>query len=417
MKKIVSVKGLKVSFPSSKNKKEIVNIVRDVDFDVFENQFVGFIGESGSGKSVTAKSLLGINNNAITKADELKIGPFSMLDANKELSTSKALWRKVRGKKVAYIPQDSLTSLNPTMKIGKQITEAMKIHGDTEAYKKVANDNKAKREQELAKLKDKYSKQMETAVDKHKLTKKYKADVKKIKDENPITYKNVLLNEAIVFLEKFGISDARQRINHFPHQFSGGMRQRVVIAMMMACGPDLIIADEPTTALDPTVQASVMALFQEVVKTTNVSVILISHDIAVIAKVSDYLYIFYAGAVVEKGTKEDIFTAPRHPYTWSLLSAIPDSSINKKGQKLFTIAGQPPSFENLPKGDPFSVRNPYAMKIDFQKEAPLIKISDSHYAATWLLHPSAPKVEMPAQVKELINITSKEFKNANKKKK
>ena len=402
MKKIIDVKNMRVSFPTSNDKKNMTNIVRGVDFDVLENQIVGFIGESGSGKSVTAKSLLGINSNAVTTAKKMDVHDVSLLTPKNFLTTKKSVWKEVRGKKVAYIPQDSLTSLNPTKKIGAQIIESYRLHVPKGYFLDIIKNNKSKRTE----IKEKIS---QPGASKETI-KELKRELKKF----PTTYNGAMKNEAIELLEEFGILDARSRINQYPHQFSGGMRQRVVIAMMVACKPDLIIADEPTTALDPTVQASVMALFQDVVKNTNISIILISHDIAVIAKACDYLYIFYAGAIVERGTKKDIFTDSKHPYTWSLLSAIPNSAINKKGEKLFTIAGQPPTFDNLPKGDPFSVRNPYAMKVDFQKEAPLIKVSDTHSAATWLLHPSAPKVSPPKQVQLLMEITKKDFKNGKK---
>ena len=404
MTNLITVKDLSVSFPSSKDKKNIINIVRNVDFSIGRKQIVGFIGESGSGKSVTAKSLLGINLNSITSAKTLDIDSISTLDEEGNLSTSKSTWKQIRGKKVAYIPQDSLTSLNPTKKIGAQIVESINLHGDKAEFKTQVADNKIK----IIEIKEQIS--IFKAAGNKEGIKKLKIELKKY----PTTIKGAMKNEAISLLEEFGIKDARQRINHYPHQFSGGMRQRVIIAMMVACKPDLIIADEPTTALDPTVQSAVMALFQDIVEKFDISIILISHDIAVIAKACDYLYVFYAGAIVEKGTKKDIFTNSKHPYTWSLLSAIPDSSINKKGEKLFTISGQPPTFDNLPSGDPFSVRNPYAMKIDYKKEPPLIKVSETHYAATWLLHPSSPKVTPPKQVADLMKLTTKDFKNAKK---
>ena len=360
MKKLVDVKNLHVSLPSSKKRKNLVNIIRGIDFEINKNQIVGFIGESGSGKSVTAKTLLGINPNATTKADKIEIDSINVLTPNNLLTKKRTTWQKIRGKKVAYIPQDSLTSLNPTKRIGDQITEAIKIH----------------------------SPKKQTSAERKK--------------------------EAIDILEKFGIKNAEKKLRAYPHEFSGGMRQRVVIAMMIVCKPSLIIADEPTTALDPTIQSSVLSLFQEIVRTMKISILFISHDISVIAALCNYLYVFYAGAIVEKGTKKEMFTNPKHPYTWSLLSAIPDSAINKKGTKLFSIPGQPPSFEDLPKGDPFSIRNPYAMKIDFQKEAPLFKITKTHYAATWLLHPSSPKVKLPKNIEKLIKITSEE--NVNEKK-
>ncbi len=390
---IISVRGLEVSFPHSTKKKNISRIIRGVDFDIPKASIVGFIGESGSGKSVTAKSLLNINGESITIANKMDIDGISILEKNKskkislvetenlkiqlaktkdkdkrkdilkkikkirddvryqqnensyKLSKSKSIWKKIRGKKVAYIPQDSMTSLNPTKTIGKQIMESLKLHSD------IKSENKRK-------------------------------------------------EKAIELLERFGVDRARERINSYPYEFSGGMRQRVIIAMTVACYPDVIIADEPTTALDPTVQASVLELFEEIRRDYGISIIFISHDIAVIATLCKYIYVFYAGRVIEKAYTEDLFSNPKHPYTWSLMAAIPDT--NSKQKRLFTIPGSPPSFDNLPEGDPFSVRNPFALKIDFIKEPPLFKVSDNHYAATWTLHPQSPKIEPPQEVKHII---------------
>ncbi len=323
---VVDVQNLKVSFRSTKNRKKLVPITRGVTFNIRRGEIVGFIGESGSGKSVVAKSLLAINNNAVTTADKLEISGIDMLVKNKDghlhLSSKKATLQQIRGRKVAYIPQDSLVSLNPTKRIGDQIIEAFELHSDM----------KSRTEMKQASLE---------------------------------------------LLDKFGIKNAKERFNSYPHEFSGGMRQRVIIAMMVACQPDLIIADEPTTALDPTVQSSVLALFKSIVDEFNIAMVFVSHDIAVIAQTCDRINVFYAGRIVECGTKEELFTDPRHPYTWSLLAAMPDAKINK-GEKLFTIAGQPPSFENLPAGDPFAPRNPFVLKVDFKQEPPLFRITDTH---------------------------------------
>ncbi|TCG10926.1 ABC transporter ATP-binding protein [Mycoplasma todarodis] len=391
MENIISVRNLEVSFKSPTNKKELMRIIRGVDFDIPKGSIVGFIGESGSGKSVTAKTLLKMNSNSTTMASSILIDGVNVLegenpsttvldekirtaetnlkkakkdDKKKEIKKSlrklknekhshttnrdsfkmtdnKKIWRDIRGKKVAYIPQDSMTSLNPTKTIGKQIMESLELHSDL------------------------------------KTTKERK-------------------ERAIELLERFGVKGARERIDSYPHEFSGGMRQRVIIAMTVACMPDVIIADEPTTALDPTVQASVLELFEEVRREFNISIIFISHDIAVIATLCDYIYVFYAGKVVEKGKTEELFSDPRHPYTWSLMAAMPDP--DHKSDRLFTIPGTPPNFTNLPEGDPFSVRNPFALKIDFLKEPPLFRVKDDHFAATWLLHPSSPEVNPPEEV-------------------
>lgn len=187
------------------------------------------------------------------------------------------------------------------------------------------------------------------------------------------------------------------------------MKQRIVITMVVALKPDLIIADEPTTALDPTVQASVLALFEDIRQKMGISIILISHNISVIAKFCDYIYVMYAGKIIECGTKKEIFTAPAHPYTWALISAIPEN----KDEKLYNIQGTPPDMANLPLGDPFAPRNEYAIEIDFLKEPPLIQITKTHAAATWLLHPKAPKITLSEQLNKRLLAFKKAFENGN----
>ncbi|MBD5423391.1 MAG: ABC transporter ATP-binding protein [Mycoplasma sp.] len=350
---LLNIKNLQISFKIGKNK--VIKIVRGVDLKIKRKQIVGLVGESGSGKSVTSKSLLNINEFNITEADTMKLYSKKNYDDNEfeEIDLMKlksSEWIKIRGKKIGYIPQDPLTSLNPTRTIKKQLLDVLK------------NDDRFKTKEE----------KVEYLID---------------------------------LLEKFGIRNAREKINQYPHTFSGGMKQRVVIAMVVASMPDLIIADEPTTALDPTVQASVLALFEDIRKNYGISIIFISHNISVIAKFCDYIYVMYAGKVVEKGTKIDIFTNPAHPYTWALISSIPED----KNEKLYSIPGTPPDMANLGVGDAFAPRNQYAMKIDFKKEPNLMKISDTHYAATWLLDPRAPKVELSEQLKKRINFFREVF--------
>lgn len=193
----------------------------------------------------------------------------------------------------------------------------------------------------------------------------------------------------------------------YPHLLSGGMKQRIVITMVVALKPLLIVADEPTTALDPTVQASVLKLFEDICREMKISIILISHNISVIAKVCDYIYVMYAGKIVEKGLKEEIFTDPKHPYTWALISAIPEN----KEQRLYSIKGTPPDMSNLPVGDAFAPRNEYALEIDFLKEPPLFEVTKTHYAASWLLHPDSPKVELSKELAARLKNFRKVFKN------
>lgn len=342
---LLSVKNLKVSFKIGR--KKYINIVRGVTLELKKGQIVGLVGESGSGKSVTSKSLLNINENAIVTADEMMIEGIDLSELKKD-----GQWQKIRGQKIGYIPQDPLTSLNPTRKIGKQLLDALNKNED---------------------WKDKKINEKQTYL--------------------------------IGLLKRFGIQNAEQVFDMYPHTLSGGMKQRVVITMVVALKPALIIADEPTTALDPTIQASVLALFEQIRQEMQISIILISHNISVVAKFCDYIYVMYAGKIVEKGSKRDIFAEPAHPYTWALISAIPEN----KEDRLYSIKGTPPDMSNLPLGDAFAPRNDYALEIDFMKEPPLFQISDSHWAATWLLHPDAPEVSLPQELQERLNSFKKVF--------
>ena len=185
-------------------------------------------------------------------------------------------------------------------------------------------------------------------------------------------------------------------MKNYPHQLSGGMRQRVVIAIALACDPDLLICDEPTTALDVTIQAKILELIKKIQEERGISVIYITHDLGVVAKVADYVNVMYAGKIVEKGTINEIYYDPRHPYTWGLLSAMPD--LDTADERLYTIPGSPPNLLHEKQGDAFAPRNKFALEVDDKADPPMFKISDTHYAATWLLDPRAPKVEMPAEL-------------------
>nr|WP_041914156.1 ABC transporter ATP-binding protein [Metamycoplasma arthritidis] len=345
--KILEVRNLHVSFPTGR--KKTIHIVRGVDLDVYQGEIIGLVGESGSGKSVTSKTLIHINENGIVLADKMQIGDYELTKIKKE-----GHWQYIRGSKIGYIPQDPLTSLNPTRTIGKQLLDAL-------------NNNIDWKDRPLKEKKD------------------------------------YLLN----LLTRFGLRNAEAIFMAYPHTLSGGMKQRIVITMVVALKPDLIIADEPTTALDPTVQASVLALFEDIRQQMGISIILISHNISVIAKFCDYIYVMYAGKIVERGKKEEIFTKPAHPYTWALISAIPEN----KDEKLYNIQGTPPDMANLPLGDPFAPRNEYALEIDFLKEPPLIPITDTHAAATWLLHPEAPKVTLSKTLIKRLESFKKAFNN------
>jgi len=216
---------------------------------------------------------------------------------------------------------------------------------------------------------------------------------------------------AIRIMEQVGISEARKRFRQYPFEFSGGMRQRIVIAIALTADPDILICDEPTTALDVTIQAQILELINNLKRERNLSVIFITHDLGVVANMADRIAVMYAGKIVEYGTSEDVFYHPAHPYTWALLASIPD--LNSKGAKLEAIPGTPPNMIYPPVGDAFAARNKYALQIDFEQQPPMFQISDTHYAATWLLHPDAPKMEMPEIVKDRIARMSKTGGNDN----
>ncbi|MBQ6013466.1 MAG: ABC transporter ATP-binding protein [Firmicutes bacterium] len=328
MEPILQVKDLTVSFNAYAG---TVQAVRGVSFDLNPHETLAIVGESGSGKSVTIKAILGIlpKNGRIINGEIWYQGE----DMAKY---SESDFYKIRGKKISLVFQDPLSALNPIMKIGKQITEALILSKSIEK-------SKAK-------------------------------------------------ERAIELMEAVGIPDPEIRYDQYPFQFSGGMRQRIVIAIALASNPELLICDEPTTALDVTIQAKILDLINEIKRRQDLSIIFITHDMGVVANMADRICVMYAGKIVEFGTANEIFYEPAHPYTWALLSAMPDLDTK---EKLFAIPGAPPNMLVPPKGDAFAARNKYALELDFEEEPPYFKLSDTHYAATWLLHPDAPKVEMP----------------------
>lgn len=350
--KILKVNNLSISFRTAAG---IVNAIRGVNLELREGQTVAIVGESGSGKSVTTKAIMGIlAKNAVVNSGSIE---FKYMNDDGKVSSCDILKmkvpeirREINGRHIAMVFQDPMTSLDPTMNIGKQIMEGMMWHYHTpkeEAYKR-----------------------------------------------------------ALKLLQEVGITDAEKRMKNYPHQLSGGMRQRIVIAIALACNPDLLICDEPTTALDVTIQAKIIDLIKKIQKERNLSVIFITHNLGVVAKVADYINVMYAGKIVERGTTDEIFYDPRHPYTWGLLSAMPD--LNTSDDRLYTIPGSPPNLLHPVKGDAFSPRNIYALNIDDRLEPPVFEITDTHYASTWLLDPRAPKVEMPEELKKRIENMKKE---------
>lgn len=333
MEKILEVKDLELSFHTFAGE---VKAIRGVNFDLKKGETLAIVGESGSGKSVTTKAIMRLLSENNT---EYKNGQI-LFDGKDILKLSEKEMQKIRGKDIAMIFQDPMTSLNPTMTIGKQIMEPILRHQNVS-----------------------------------------KAEAKK---------------KAVELLQLVGMPKPELRVKQYPHQFSGGQRQRIVIAIALACNPHILIADEPTTALDVTIQAQILELMKSLQKQINTSIIFITHDLGVVANVADRVAVMYGGKIVEIGTVDEIFYNPQHPYTWGLLSSMP--SLDVKDEKLYAIPGTPPDLLSPPKGDAFALRSEYAMQIDLEKNPPFFKVSDTHYAATWLLHPDAPQVEPPAAI-------------------
>ena len=349
---ILQIKNLDISFRTNAG---VVHAIRGVNLDLQKGETVAIVGESGSGKSVTMKAAVGLlDSNATVNSGEILYTYEDKSGALKTVNlmslTKKQLRTEFNGQRLAMVFQDPMTSLDPTMTIGKQIMEGMLLH------KKMSKEAAKARALELLKL--------------------------------------------------VGITDAENRFRNYPHQLSGGMRQRVVIAIALSAEPDILICDEPTTALDVTIQAKILELIKDIQKKMNLSVIYITHDLGVVAKVADYVNVMYAGKIVEVGNVEEIFYEPVHPYTWGLLSAMPDLDTND--DRLYSIPGSPPNLLHEPQGDAFAARNPFALKIDKKAEPPMFQISRTHFAATWLLHPDAPDIDMPRELKERIERSRKE---------
>ena len=333
---ILSVRDLNIKFNL---RGKILHAIRGIDLDVYHGEVLAIVGESGSGKSVFTKSFMGLldSNGSITSGTIDYFGaddhqPIRLSELKKEKD-----WLKVRGHEIAMIMQDPMTSLNPLKTIGDQIMEAVELHQGLKGA--------AAREKTLEYLRD------------------------------------------------VGIADPEVRFKQYPHEFSGGMRQRVVIAIAVACNPQILICDEPTTALDVTIQAQILDLLREIQQKLGTATVFVTHDLGAVARVADRVAVMYAGKIVELGTAEDIFYDPRHPYTWGLLQSLPALSRGKP--RLHTIPGMPPTLIDPPKGDAFACRNEYALAIDYEEEPPMFRISDTHFAATWLLDPRAPHITPP----------------------
>ena len=328
---ILSIENLRIHFETFAGE---VQAIRGVNLKLQKGETLALVGESGSGKSVTAKSVMKLlSNNAVVKEGSITFKGENILEKSERDMQS------IRGKEIAMVFQDPMTSLDPTMKIGKQITEVILKH--EKASKEEAN----KRAEEL--------------------------------------------------LELVGIPNAKERMKQYPHQFSGGQRQRIVIAIALACNPDVLIADEPTTALDVTIQAQILELLKKLQQQFQMAIIFITHDLGVVANVADRVAVMYAGKVVEVGTVDEVFYNPQHPYTWGLLRSMPTLHT---GDTLYAIPGSPPDLLDPPVGDAFALRSDVALEIDRVKEPPMFEVSPTHFAATWLLDPRAPKVPVPEEI-------------------
>jgi oligopeptide transport system ATP-binding protein len=313
--------------------------VRRASLQLRAGETLAVVGESGSGKSVFAKSFLGM----LDKNGRVESGTIRYRGLDLATLKTEAQWLSIRGKRIAMIFQDPMTALNPLKTVGEQVREAAALHRglDRSTSRAVALD----------------------------------------------------------MLQRVGIQDTERRYRQYPHEFSGGMRQRAVIAAAIACGPEILICDEPTTALDVTIQAQILELIKGLQRDLGMSVLFITHDLGVVAKMADRIAVMYAGQVVEEGLVDEIFYDARHPYTWALLASLPQLGV--KGEELFAIKGTPPSLFKEIRGDAFAPRNPMALKVDFEYEPPFFSVSPTHRAKTWLLDPRSPAMEAPDTVKRL----------------
>lgn len=423
MRKILDVQNLAISFRTDNGN---VQAVRDISFTMEKGETLAIVGESGSGKSVTAKAILGIlAPNSIIEGGKI------MYDNKDLLTLPEEEFNKLRGNRITMIFQDPMSSLDPIMKIGKQMTEATLLNVKTNRkYSTKAFRNKLKALRKsfedsgvtdggrmIDEFRDKVLSERDALDLDSPFMKEFAGKLAYVlgdetKAEAFIHYmmdQTVMMNrhvtkeeakaQAIKIMEDVGIKEPEKRFDQYPFEFSGGMRQRIVIAIAIAANPEILICDEPTTALDVTIQAQILELIGELKKKRKLTVIFITHDLGVVANVADKVAVMYAGKIVEYGTVDDIFYDPRHPYTWALLSSMPDLDTK---ETLMSIPGTPPNMIHPPKGDAFAARNKYAMEIDFEEQPPLFEVSPTHRAATWLMHPNAPKVEPPSIVTDRI---------------
>lgn len=333
---ILSVEDLIVKFNL---RGKVLTAIREISLDLYKGESLAIVGESGSGKSVFTKSFMGLlDANGWIESGCIKYNGEDISKYKYEKD-----WIKIRGKEIAMVFQDPMTSLNPLKKIGKQVQETVERHQGLKG-----DDAKAK---------------------------------------------------VLEILNDVGINNVEKRYNQYPHEFSGGMRQRVVIAIAVACNPKILICDEPTTALDVTIQAQILGLLRNLQEKYKLTIVYITHDLGVVAKVADRIAVMYAGDIVEIGMSEEVFYNAQHPYTWALLSSLPQLGI--KGEPLYSIKGTPPNLFNEIKGDAFAPRNSKALKIDFVERPPYFEVSETHKAKTWLLDERAPKIDPPELIKSM----------------
>jgi oligopeptide transport system ATP-binding protein len=335
---ILSVKDLEIQFTL---RGQTLTAIRGISMDLYKGESLAIVGESGSGKSVFTKSFMGMldKNGKVTGGEILYKGrDLAKYKTQKE-------WLGIRGKEIAMVFQDPMTSLNPLKTVGKQIQEAIVLHQG---------------------LKGPEAKE-----------------------------------RAIEYLKDVGIPDPERRYKQYPHEFSGGMRQRAVIATAMACNPEILICDEPTTALDVTIQAQIIELLRDMQRKYDLTIIYITHDLGVVAKVADRVAVMYAGDIIEVGTAYEVFYNAQHPYTWALLSSLPQLGI--KGEPLYSIKGTPPNLFKEIKGDAYAPRNPYALNIDHEIRPPYFDVSPTHKVRSWLQDPRAPKAEPPKTIQRMLD--------------
>ena len=341
---ILSVRDLHVKFSL---RGSVLHALRGISLDLYKGESLAIVGESGSGKSVFTKNFIGLldNNGWIDSGSIIYYGtggdPIDLVS----MKTDKD-WLKIRGKEIAMVMQDPMTSLNPLKTVGWQIEEALRLHQGLKGQ--------------------------------------------------------AAARKAVEILADVGIPNPERRAKQYPHEFSGGMRQRVVIAIAMACNPKILICDEPTTALDVTIQAQILQLIRELKDKYGLTTIYITHDLGVVANVADRIAVMYAGDIVEIGTCGEVFYDPRHPYTWALLSSLPQ--LGSRGEELNAIHGTPPNLFNEIRGDAFAPRNPQALKIDFMYRPPYFEITPTHKARTWLLDPRSPHVDPPEIIRHIRDI-------------